>query len=316
MPPVKQLSNIQTVFDSVYEELTQIRIDNPERAFSVATGRKRRSRFTLDGKLNIIAADHPARRVVKAGREPLAMADRREFLSRIVAILAADAADGVMATMDVLEELLLLHDLLGKKNEAAFLDNKLMIASLNRGGIDGAVWEMDDPMTGPSVDCCRKWKLDGAKVLLRICDTDANSAKTVVYCSQVITECNRVRLPLFVEPLPVVHTDSGFKVVKEADSLAKIVGVATALGEGSQYMWLKLPYCPDFASVARSTTVPIVLLGGDLDDKTQFLNQISEGLAAGQNVRGTMVGRNVLYPGSDADPVQVSQAVHTLVHKT
>ena len=30
------------------------------------------------------------------------------------------------------------------------LDGKLLIASLNRGGLAGAAWEMDDPITGPS----------------------------------------------------------------------------------------------------------------------------------------------------------------------
>ena len=67
---------------------------------------------------------------------------------------------------------------------------------------------------------------------------------------------------MFLEPLPVVETESGFKVVKTAEALAKIVGVASALGDSSRYLWLKLPYCENYEVVARSTTLPILLLGG------------------------------------------------------
>ncbi len=37
------------------------------------------------------------------------MADRRDLLARIVRILAAEAADGLLATMDLIEELLILE---------------------------------------------------------------------------------------------------------------------------------------------------------------------------------------------------------------
>jgi DhnA family fructose-bisphosphate aldolase class Ia len=115
--------------------------------------------------------------------------------------------------------------------------------------------------------------------------------------------------------LPVVKTEKGYKVVKTADALAKIVGVASALGDSSRYLWLKLPYCENYDVVARATTLPILLLGGEsVGDPTAFLREVAAGMAAGANVRGTLVGRNVLYPGDD-DPLAVAEAVGGIVHQ-
>jgi hypothetical protein len=43
-------------------QLTEIRVTEPERSLRVAKERKRRESLTLNGRLNILAADHPARR--------------------------------------------------------------------------------------------------------------------------------------------------------------------------------------------------------------------------------------------------------------
>ncbi len=89
---------------------------------------------------------------------------------------------------------------------------------------------MDDPMTCASPATCAAMGLDGAKLLLRICDEETGSLNTMLYCTRAITEMNAVGLPTFLEPLPVVKSDGGYRVVKTAESLAKIVGVASALG--------------------------------------------------------------------------------------
>ena len=103
-------------------------------------------------------------------------------------------------------------------------------------------------------------------------------------------------------------------MVKTAEALAKIVGVASALGDSSRYLWLKLPYCEDYEVVARATTLPILLLGGEsVGDATPLLREIAAGLSAGANVRGALVGRNVLYPGPE-DPLVVAQAAGSIIH--
>jgi len=292
--------------------LTEIRVYDPEYAFRVAKSRERRVALTRDGKLNILAADHPARRVTSVGGISLGMADRHDYLARIVRVLMSGAVDGVMATMDIIEDLLILHDLIGRDG---FLKDKLLIASLNRGGLAGSSWEMNDRMTGASPETCAAWKLDGAKILMRLCDDEPDSLRTMVASASAISETNALHLPMFLEPLPVVKTEKGYKVVKTAEALAKIVGVASALGDSSRYLWLKLPYCENYEVVARATTLPILLLGGEsAGDPTAFLREVSAGMAAGSNVRGALVGRNVLYPGDD-DPFAVAEAVGGIVHQ-
>ncbi len=299
---------------AVLVKITEMRVADPTCPVRAAKMRKRRSTLTPDGRLNILAADHPARRVTKVADDPLRMADRHGYLARIVRVLQSETVDGVMATIDVLEDLLILHQLILEAGGPALLDNRLLIASLNRGGLAGAGWEMDDPMTGPSPAACAAMGLDGAKLLLRICDEETGSLRTMLACARAITEMNAVRLPTFLEPLPVVKSDGGYRVVKTAEALAKIVGVASALGDSSRYLWLKLPYCENYEVVARATTLPILLLGGEsVGDATPMLREIAAGLAAGSNVRGALVGRNVLYPGPE-DPSVVAHAAGLIIH--
>jgi len=299
----------------VIARITETRVSDPECLLQAAKSRKRRGHLTTDGKLNILAADHPARRVTKVGDDPLKMADRHGYFARIVRVLQSDVVDGVMATMDILEDLLIIHHLIIEAGGPAFLDHKLLIASLNRGGLAGAAWEMDDPITGASPATCVAMGLDGAKLLLRICDDETGSLNTLLYCARAITELNALDLPTFLEPLPVVKDKNAYSVIKKADALAKIVGVASALGDSSRNLWLKLPYCENYEIVARATTQPILLLGGEsVGDATPLLQQIAAGLSAGPNVRGALVGRNVLYPGSE-DPLVVAQAAGLIIHE-
>ncbi|PYS64283.1 MAG: hypothetical protein DMF74_07530 [Acidobacteria bacterium] len=300
---------------SLMTELTDIRVTEPERSLRAAKGRKRRSQLTTDGRLNILAADHPARRVTNVGSNPLGMANRQDYLSRIVRVMLSEFVDGVMATMDILEDLLILDDLLRRADGPSLLDEKVLIASLNRGGLAGTVWEMDDPLTGASAATCAAWGFDGAKVLLRICDGEPGSLKTMLACAQAITELNALKLPMFLEPLPVVKAEKGYKVIKQAEILAQAAGVASALGDSSRYLWLKLPYCENYEVVVSATTLPILLLGGEaVGDATPLLREVVAGLASGSNVRGALVGRNVLYPGT-ADPLAVGDAIGGIIHK-
>jgi hypothetical protein len=300
--------------DALLARVTELRVRDPEFAWRAAQRRERRESLTIDGKLNIIAADHPARFVTKVGDDPLGMADRREYLARMLRVLQSERVDGVMASMDILEDLLAVDGLLRAAGAKTLLDGRVMVGSLNRGGLAGAAWELDDPMTGVTAKVCADWKLDGAKTLLRVDAQEPASLKTMMYCAQAITECNALKLPMFLEPLPVKKTEAGYPVVKEAGAVARLAGVSSALGDSSRYLWLKLPYCENFEVVARSTTLPIVLLGGEsAGDPRPFLAQLGTAMKAGANVRGAMVGRNVLYPG-DEDPLAIAEAAGRMVH--
>jgi len=300
---------------SVLAQLTEIRVSEPERSLEVALARRRRKSLTRNGRLNILAADHPARRVTRVGSEPLRMADRQEYMARILRVMMSEMVDGLLATMDIIEDLLVVHDLLEKQGGQGFLHDKLLIASFNRAGLLGSAWEIDDPLSGPTAASCAEWGLDGAKILLRICDAEPDSLKTLLATVRAITELNAVGLPMFLESLPVRKTESGYAIIKTAEELARTAGAASALGDSSRYLWLKLPYCENYELVAQATTLPILLLGGEpVGDATPFLRELAAGLKAGPNVRGALVGRNILYPGDD-DPLAIIESVGGIIHQ-
>ena len=97
-----------------------------------AKERRQRPTLTRGGRLNIMAADHPARRVTRVGDDPLRMTDRRDYMARILRVLMTDAVDGLLTTMDIVEDLLIIHDLMKEAGGPAFLDEKVLIASMNR----------------------------------------------------------------------------------------------------------------------------------------------------------------------------------------
>ena len=300
---------------ALFARLTELRVTDPDFPLRAAGSRIRRTQFAPAGKLNLLAADHPARHITKSGAHPLAMADRRDYLARIVRVLMSPRVDGVMATMDILEDLFALDALSQKAGAGSLLNGKVLIASLNRGGLAGSAWEMNDPVTGASPAVCQEWRLDGAKFLLRVDLTDPASLKTIRAAAQAVNECSAAGLPIFLEPLPVKRGDTGFSVVKNAEALAKLAGVASALGNTSRRLWLKLPYCSGFETVARSTSLPILLLGGESAGTPEpFLRELFLALSAGANVRGALVGRNVLYPGVE-DPMAVAAAAGGIVHE-
>lgn len=301
--------------DSLLARLTDVRVNDAEYSWRAAQSRVKRTKLAPDGKLNILAADHPARRVTKVGDDGLAMADRRDYLARILRVLLSERVDGVMATMDILEDLLAVDGLLKERGAAPLLDGKVLLGSLNRGGLAGACWEMDDPVTGPTSATCAAWRLDGTKLLLRVEDGEAGSLKTMLDCAKAVTEANALGLPTFLEPLPVTKTDKGYVVVKTKEALAKLAGVASALGDSSRLLWLKLPYCEGYETVANATTLPILLLGGEsAGDPSPFLRQLGAAMQAGPSVRGALVGRNVLYPGAE-DPLAMAEGAGGIVHE-
>jgi DhnA family fructose-bisphosphate aldolase class Ia len=186
---------------------------------------------------------------------------------------------------------------------------------MNRGGLPGSAWEMDDRFTGFTTRRMLVLGMDGGKFMVRIDPTDRGSLTTIEGCVRAINELAEASLLSFLEPLPVVRENGAYKVVRSARALIDAVSVASSWGASSLYTWIKLPTCPEFERVARATTLPIALLGGEaVGDARPVLEDLRRGMTAGANVRGAMIGRNVLYPGAD-DPRAVAAAVASIVHE-
>lgn len=298
----------------LWEELTEVRLHHAAAVREHAARRLRRETLAPAGRLVILAADHPARMVTGALGEPLALGDRREYLGRILRVLQGSAVDGLMGTPDILEEVLILDWLWQRQGWPSLVGERVLIGCLNRGGLAGTAFEMLDTFTAYDAAGLAAANLDGAKLMFRLAPESRDSGATITLCAQAINECLDHDLAVFLEPLRVQRQEHKWVVCREAESLIKICGVASALGRSSLNTWLKVPCVPEFERVARSTTCPILLLGGEAQGQfAEVLAELAAALAAGPNVRGALIGRNVLYPGSD-DPATAAAAVVRLVH--
>ena len=298
----------------LFRAITEVRVCRPEVVAEEAATRQRREVLAPDGRLTVLAADHPARGVTNVGADPLAMGDRYQYLGRVLRVISSEEFDGVMATTDIVEELFIANRLVREAGGPGFLDGKVILGCMNRGGLAGTAFEMDDRFTSFTPGRIAALRLDGAKLMFRLADDEPGSLETILGCVQTITELNALGIPVFLEPLAVRKADGRWKTVKEAAAIIRVVNIASALGDSSLNLWLKIPYCDDYERVARATTLPILMLGGEAaGDPTGILQEFAIGMRAGPNVRGALVGRNILFPGLD-DPVATAMAVQRIVH--
>lgn len=300
---------------AVFQEITDVRVEHPKWILKEARQRKRRGKLTKDGKLVLLALDHPGRGVNQIRGDAMAMGDRHQLLARARRVFDDPDLDGVMGTSDILEELLILSHLERRKKGKGFLDGRVLVGSMNRGGLAGASFEMEDTFTGYTAERLEDLDADGGKMMYRLDPQDPASGRTILACAQAINELARRGLAAFLEPLGGARGADGFHPAKDADTLVRQCGIGAALGQSSAHVWLKIPYGDGFERVTRATTLPVLLLGGPArESPLDTLRDFADGMAAGPNVRGAIIGRNLLFPG-DADPLPMCRALTRIVHK-
>jgi DhnA family fructose-bisphosphate aldolase class Ia len=280
--------------------LVEARIQRPHAIAEAAAARRRPTTwFGGHGRMMIIAADHPARGALRAGADPLAMANRADLLDRICIALARPGVTGVLGTPDVLEDLLLL----------GALDDKVVIGSMNRGGLAGTSFEIDDRFTAYDAATLARMGFEGGKMLTRIDLQDPATAATVEACSRAVSDLAAHRLVAMVEPFMAGRVDGKLKTELTTAAAIKASAIAASLGATSAYTWLKVPVVDDMAAVAAATTLPTVLLGGEVrEDQDAFFETWRTALAV-PNVIGMVVGRSLLYPADDDVTAAVDGAV-------
>lgn len=289
---------------SSYLELIQTRVREPLALQRALSARARRPIAGVDGRLMLLAADHTARGMLAAAGDPLAVADRFSLLDRLVRGLAVPGVDGVMASADILEELAFL----------GALEGKLAIGTMNRGGIIGTRWELDDRLTCYDVAHIAAMGLDGGKTLLRIEDTDRGIPRTLELVARMTTELADLGLMSLIEPLPYLKNENGDAYLDPSEEkLIKVVAIASGLGASSAFTWLKIPATANPDKVAATTTCPILLLGGDPGTSWEQVFKRWEAALVLPNVVGLVPGRALLYPSVLSVEEAVDRAAR-LVH--
>lgn len=284
---------------STYAEVTALRATDPQAIERAWATRVTRETIRGNGRLMIVAADHPARGALSVGSDATAMNSRTELLDRLRTALSNPGVDGVLASAEILDDLVLL----------GALEDKVVFSSMNRGGLAGASFELDDRMTGATAASTAKARMNGAKMLTRIALDDPGTLATMTACAQAIDELAAENLIAMVEPFLSSRVDGKVKNDLSADAVIRSIHITQGLGSTSAYTWMKLPVVEEMERVMDATTLPTLLLGGDpqtAPDETYASWAKALEIPA---VRGLIVGRTLLYP-QDGD---VEKAVGTAV---
>ncbi|GAA4044945.1 aldolase [Arthrobacter methylotrophus] len=270
-----------------YEHLSAIRLEDPDAVARAAAARRRHPGLKYGTQNFIVAADHPARGALSVGADPVAMADRRELLDRLQIALANPAVDGVLASPDIMDDLLLL----------GALEGKLVFGSMNRGGLAGLVNEIDDRFTGHTAAALDALGADGGKMLTRICLGDPDTASILEATAKAVDSLAARKLIAMVEPFLSIRQANGtVRNDLSPDAVIKSIAIAQGLGSTSAYTWMKLPVVAEMDRVMAATTLPTVLLGGDPDAGQDEVFASWQAALALPGVQGLTVGRTLLYP--------------------
>ena len=280
--------------------LVRTRVEQPGQVAEAAAARRRPVGLTgATGRLMLVAADHSARGALRAGDDPMAIADRCRLLERLEIALSRPGVDGVLGTPDVLEDLLLI----------GALEGKVVVGSMNRGGLVGTAFEIDDRFTAYDAPAVDRMGWQGGKMLLRIDPDDPATAPALESCGRAVGALADRGLMAMVEPFIAHRVDGRVRNDLSTEAVIRSATVAAGLGWTSAYTWLKLPAVDDMEPVIAATTLPVLLLGGEVaaDQDAQFATWAK--VLGNPQVRGMVVGRSLLYP-PDGD---VAGAVDTVV---
>lgn len=271
---------------SLIEKLVEKRAYHPEAIARALQNRPPANAPSPGQKILVLACDHPARGALGASGDPMAMASREELLTRCMRVLACEGVDGFLGTADVVEDLALLHA----------LDHKMVWGSMNRGGIEGTDFEMDDRFTGYDPRGLDESGLNGGKMLLRVGYDDVASANTLESCGKVINVLAGRGLNAMIEPFIARRENGRFVNDLSPEAVIRSINIASGLGATSSATWLKLPCVDQMERVMESTTLPSLILGGDPGADREEAFARWEAALKLPNVIGMVIGRSLLFP--------------------
>lgn len=287
------------VFDQRLASLRETRARLPELVRNRHASRHRRPVSGHDGRLLLLEADAPAAANLAVGDDPTGLADRGELLFRLVTALERPGVDGVIASVDVIDDLLLLE----------VLEDRLAIGSMNHGGLAGSVFALEGRFTGYDADTVILSHLDGGKMDLRIDPLDGGTAGAIESCGRAVTGLAAGGVLALVAPSWWHRVGAEPAADVSPDAVIRAVDVASGLGGRSQFTWLVLPPVDELRRVMAATTLPALLRAGEAGVDDPRLPE----LLSVTGIRGMVVPGGMLYP-SGGDVLAVIDRAAELVH--
>lgn len=254
--------------------------------------------FGGDGRSLIIAADHRQRGIQEG------MENFHDFSSRILSTLRY--ADALITTKEPMG-----HLITSSPDPAC---GKGLLLSLNRTGLAGSVFELDDRLvTHP--ETAVRWGLDGVKFLLRIDPGRSETSSQLEICGEICDTCERWDLPLIIEPLYCTYRNGRLCIETDADK----VRYAAIIASDFRVPALKIPYPSgqsrsvrrkSFRDIIESVNSRVLVLGGKRTALKALLARAEDSITEGGS--GLAIGRNVLL---DDNPHLIACALRHIVHE-
>src|SRR2546430_1814047 len=294
--------------EEMRQMLVRTRAGQPEAIAAAAAARARRALVPpADRGLMLVAAHHPARGALGVRGPPTALASRVDLLDRVPVALSRPGVDGVLGTPGVLQDRLLL----------GALEDKVVVGSMNRGGLFGTAFELDDRFTAYDAASITAMRFDAGKMLLRIDPTDPATARTLEACGDAVSDLAAHKLMAMVEPFWVSRAADGTtRNDLTPDAMMRAIAVAQGLGRTSAYTWLKVPVVAEMERVMEASTLPALLLGGDPEGAPEETYASWQKALRLPTVCGLTVGRAVLYPPDDDVAAAIDTAGGLLLTRT
>ena len=242
----------------------------------------------------LLAADHRARGVVTI-----------EHYGRYIAALQAALphCDGLLASYQPLSDL---------TNSGALLPRHRSYLSLNRTGLAGSVFELDDRPVA-SVERAAEAGWTGVKHMTRIDRSDPLTAPALELLGRVIEASARAGMEALIESVGWQHG----RMARDVDSI--VLAAVIAHDMGAPVLKVAVPDAAPGAArvdavarVVASVGVPVLFLGGprEAGGDEALLAEVRDVMAGGG--AGMAVGRGIY---QHPTPGEMAAAVAGLVHR-
>ncbi|MBI1352630.1 MAG: hypothetical protein GC156_16135 [Actinomycetales bacterium] len=239
----------RTEFDERLLSLRETRVRLPELVRNRHAARRRRPIAGHGGRLLLIESDDAARGWLGGPGDHETLVDRGDLLWDLASALARSGVDGIIATSDVLDDLLILEA----------LEDRLAIGTMSAGALAGASTPADSGWTGFDADVLAASHLDGGRMRLVIDPQEAGTTQALAAAGRAMTDLSGHSLLAIVEPSWALRRADGADVDTSVHGMARALGIAAGLGGRSAYTWLVLPALPSVADVLPTTTLPMLI---------------------------------------------------------
>jgi DhnA family fructose-bisphosphate aldolase class Ia len=146
-------------------------------------------------------------------------------------------------------------------------------------------------------------------MLFRIDPEDPATPVTMEACARAVSDLAGHGLMAMVEPFISHRADNRIRNDLSPEAVIRSITVAAGLGTTSAYTWLKLPVVDDMERVLAASTLPVLLLGGEVSaDQGAAFESWRKALQI-PSVHGLVIGRSLLYPPDDDVAAAVEVAV-------